>query len=94
MSPALGKIILEIRLGILDVKDNYHGKHKDTICRNCNTQIETTKHFIECLSKNDPNLIEYMERLWKLENMEHLDKIASHILQLMENNQYFEYKMI
>ena len=94
MSPAIGKIILEIRLGVLDVKDNYHGKHKDTICRNCNTQKETTKHFIECLSENDPNLIEHFEQLWKLENMEHLDKIASHILQLMENNQYFEYKMI
>ena len=94
LSPAKAKIILEIRLGILDVKENYHGKHKDTTCRNCNQQNETTEHFIRCLSGNDPTLIEYMDQIWKLENLEDLDKLASKLLQLMENNQHFEYKMI
>ena len=94
MPPPIAKIVMEVRLGVLDVKENYHGKYKDTICRNCNQQNETTKHFISCISQNDPNLIENMEQIWKLENMENLEKTARQILQLIENNQHFEYKMI
>ena len=93
MTPEQAKIILEIRLGILDVKDNYHQKYNDTTCRNCKNHKETSKHFIECMTP-DNNITKNIEQIWKMENLEQLKEIANHILHLMETNQHFEYKMI
>ena len=94
MSPEQSKIILEIRLGILDVKDNYHHKYNDTTCRNCKEQIETAIHFIECNTQDNHEITQHLEQIWKIENIETLKQVANHILQIMEENEHIEYKRI
>ena len=95
LAPDIAKIILEIRLGMLDVKENFHGKHKDNICRNCEKEKETSEHFIKCLtSRENEGPEQHFNEIWELKNIQHLEEIGTHILNLMENNPHFEYKMI
>ena len=94
LTPQRAKIILEIRLGILDVKDNYHGRYPDTACRNCFKEKETAEHFIKCLTKEQKGPIEHLQEIWKLENIKNIQEIADHCIHLMTNNNYIEYKTI
>ena len=94
LTPEKAKLILEIRLGILDVKDNYHGKYKDTICRNCSKETETAKHFFKCNSQETLGPIENLEEIWKVENMKTLNQVAEHCLKILERNDFIEYKTI
>ena len=92
LTPEKAKLILEIRLGILDVKENYHGKFQDNTCRKCKKEIETAEHFFKCNSKD--SAIENLDEIWKLENINKLEEVAEHCLKLLEENEYIEYKKI
>ena len=94
LTPEKAKLILEVRLGILDVKENYHGKYQDTICRNCSNEIETAKHFFECNTQELTGPIENIEEIWKLENMKSLKEVAEHCMKIMEMNEHIHYKTI
>ena len=94
LNPQKAKIILEIRLGILDVKENYHGKYTDTLCRNCKKEIETATHFIQCMTNDKSGPIKYLPEIWSLDSIKNLEEIADHCLQIMTNNEYIEYKTI
>ena len=94
LTPQRAKIILEIRLGILDVKENYHGKYQDTICRNCLKENETAEHFIQCLTREKEGPIKHLKEIWKLENIKQLEEIANHCLHIMINNKHIDYKTI
>ena len=87
-------VVLEIRLGILDVKDNYHGRYTDTICRNCLKEKETAAHFIQCHTEEQKGPIEHLQEIWNLGNLKHLQEIAEHCLNLMTNNKHIQYKTI
>ena len=95
LSPIHAKIILEVRLGLIDVKTNFKNKHNDDKCRNCLTEIETTIHFITCLTSNeDKYKLDMYQQIYDLEDMAKLKIIAEHILMVLRNNNYFEYKEI
>ena len=42
------KNIMKIRLNMVEVKANFKGKYKDTICPACKKENETTEHVIKC----------------------------------------------
>ena len=94
LTPQRAKIVLEIRLGILDVKDNYHGRYTDTICRNCLKEKETAAHFIQCHTEEQKGPIEHLQEIWNLGNLKHLQEIAEHCLNLITNNKHIQYKTI
>ena len=94
LNPQRAKIVLVIRLGILDVKENYHGKQQDTICRNCLKENETAEHFLQCLTKDQNGPIKHLKEIWNLGNIKNLEEIADHCLHLMTNNKHFKYKTI
>ena len=52
--------IMELRLNMLDVKNNYKGQYEDEICVGCFEEPETTEHFLTCpkLLKLSGNQIE------------------------------------
>ena len=84
---------MEVRLGMIEVKNNYHNKFKDLRCRNCNKQDETTEPLIECLTpEKDKNKIDNLNQMWSLENCEKLLDVASYSRKIIKNNQFFEYK--
>ena len=92
LNPANAKLIMEIRLGLLDVKENYHHKYTDTICRNCNNETETSRHFIKCIAdEKDQHIIDNIDVIWNLKNDEKLTEISGYLLTLILNNPYFEY---
>ena len=93
--PRNAKIILEIRLGLLDTKVNYKNKHQDLICRKCNKENETNEHFLNCLtSEKEKNIMAKYQQILKIENMQELKEISNHIIKIVTNNPYFEYKQI
>ena len=93
--PRNAKIILEIRLGLLDTKVNYKNKHQDLICRNCNKENETNEHFLNCLtSEKEKNIMAKYQQILKIENMQELKEISNHIIKIVTNNPYFEYKQL
>ena len=94
LTPEKAKLILEIRLGILDVKENYHGKYQDTTCRNCSIEVETAEHFFKCNSQPTKGPAENIEEIWKLENLKILEEVAEHCLNVLENNEYIDYKTV
>ena len=87
------RIVMQVRLGMVDVKTNFKNKHKDTKCRNCQTEEENTEHFIECLTPEDQKYkISNFHEFWSLQNKNNLQKIASHTLKVLKENTIFEYK--
>ena len=42
------KRIMKVRLNMIDLKANFKGKYKDTVCVACKTETETTEHVIRC----------------------------------------------
>ena len=42
------KKIMKFRLNMTELKSNFKGKYKDTICPACEEEEETTEHVIEC----------------------------------------------
>ena len=95
LSPIHAKIILEARLGLIDVKTNYKNKHNDDKCRNCLTETETTLHFITCLTcSEDKYKLAMYQQIFDLKDITKLKIIAEHILKILRNNNYFEYKEI
>ena len=94
-SPRIAKIVLEIRLGLIDVKTNFTNKHEDKICRNCNNEDETTKHFIECLtSEENKTKLKHYDQIYQMKNMKDLKEAAEHIFETLINNKFFTYKEI
>ena len=93
--PRNAKIILEIRLGLLDTKVNYKNKHQDLICRKCNKENETNEHFLNSLtSEKEKNIMAKYQQILKIENMQELKEISNHIIKIVTNNPYFEYKQL
>ena len=95
LSPIHAKITLEARLGLIDVKTNFKNKHNDDKCRNCLTETETTLHFITCLTcSEDKYKLAMYQQIFDLKDITKLKIIAEHILKILRNNNYFEYKEI
>ena len=95
LSPRYAKIVMEVRLGIVDVKANYKNKHQDLICRNCHIQEETTEHFIRCLTKpEDKNILNLYPEIYQLNDIKAIMKISGHIFTILTNNEYISYKEI
>ena len=42
------KEIMKLRLNMSELKSNFKGKYKDTICPACEEKEETTEHVIQC----------------------------------------------
>ena len=86
---------MEIRLGLLDTKVNFKNKHEDLLCRNCQKENETSEHFVKCLTQEiDKNIIEKYEQILKIDNMNDLKELSNHLLKIITNNSYFEYKKV
>ena len=86
------KVILETRLGLIDVKTNYHNKHIDEICRNCQTNKETMFHFIDCLTSTEKKgIMDKFQAIWDLDNIETLKEISDHIYNILKDNPFFDY---
>ena len=95
LPPKNAKIILETRLGLIDVKTNYHNKHTDSICRNCQKEKETTYHFIECLTPAEmKKIMEKFQVIWDLDKIEDLKEISDHIYNILRENSFFDYAEI
>ena len=47
------RIIMEIRLNMIDLKMNFKGMYEDTTCVGCFQTEETTEHFFECPKYNE-----------------------------------------
>ena len=95
LNPRNAKIILETRLGMIDVKTNFPNKHENKICRNCQEQEETMEHFISCLTpEQDKYKLQYWDQIYQMSNLNELKVIAEHIYDLLSNNEYFKYKEI
>ena len=95
LCPRYAKIVMEVRLGIVDVKANYKNKHQDLICRNCHIQEETTEHFIRCMTKpEDKNLLNLYPEIYQLNDIKAIMKISGHIFTILTNNEYISYKEI
>ena len=87
------KIIMEVRLGMVDVKSNYRNKHEDSLCRECGREEETVEHFIQCQTKHSQkHKMKNFHEFWSLHNMENLKNIANHTLNILTNNPHFVYK--
>ena len=91
LKPELAMAILQIRVGVLDVKENYHAKHEDKKCRNCDNEDETAEHFIKCLAKMNNTEIEF-ENIWSLTDNNKLDRVAQQVYKILKNNKIFEYR--
>ena len=95
LNPRNAKIILETRLGMIDVKTNFPNKHENKICRNCQEQEETMEHFISCLTpEQDKYKLQYWDQIYQMSNLNELKVIAEHIYDLLSNNEYIKYKEI
>ena len=74
------KKIMRIRLNMIELKSNFKGKYKDTLCPACEAEAETTEHVLKCreyqkLTKHDlnPEIIEEGGGISKnVENMQWL----------------------
>ena len=51
-------IIMKTRLNMLDLKANYRGKYKDSMCTMCRSEEETTEHILNC------------KKVWKIAGQE------------------------
>ena len=92
LPPKNAKVILETRLGLIDVKTNYHNKHIDEICRNCQTNKETMFHFIDCLTSTEKKgIMDKFQAIWDLDNIETLKEISDHIYNILKDNPFFDY---
>ena len=91
LSAEKAKVILEMRLGMLNTKENYKGKFKDTKCRNCKKENETTMHLLNCITENKSDL-EHLDQVWKLDDMVKLNRLASHLCSLVNENEHLEYQ--
>ena len=77
-------IIFKARTRMLDIKNNYKNKYKDTMCRGCKNEIETQEHILnECpnFHKNEKTKI-LQEDLYS-ENKKELVETAKMLRQLM-----------
>ena len=93
MQPEEAKIIMEIRLGMVDVKTNYKKKYDDTTCRQCGKEEETAEHFLKCLTPpNQKHKLKDFNEIWSLKNIEKIKIVANHTLSIIKNNPHFEYK--
>ena len=51
LPPHVVRRAFEVRLGMLEIKENYKNKYKDNmLCRKCKEENETLKHIFECTS--------------------------------------------
>ena len=95
LSPRYAKIIMEVRLGIVDVKVNYKNKYENLICRNCLKEQETTEHFFRCLTppENQQKINLYGE-IYQLNDIKALKVISEHLYKIITNNEHISYKEI
>ena len=87
------KLIMEIRLNMLDLKMNFKGMYDDTVCTGCFAEEESTEHFLQCKKymeltqhnikttniEEDIKSTEWLIRMAK--QMETLQKVRKHRLQ-------------
>ena len=95
LSPRYAKIIMEVRLGIVDTKVNYKNKYENLICRNCLKEQETTEHFFRCLipPENQQKINLYGE-IYQLNDIKALKVISEHLYKIITNNEHISYKEI
>ena len=94
-NPRTAKIVLEIRLGLIDVKRNFQNKHEDSLCRNCINEEETTEHFIKCLSNEETlSKLQSYDQIYKMNDLKNLKETAELIYEIIANNKFFTYKEI
>ena len=94
LPPQLSRMLLLIRLGMIDVKENYHNMYRQNMkCRNCSKDDETFKHFITCLATEEQKKIieKYYNNIWTLENLEH-GGLVGIVYKIIKNQKYFEYR--
>ena len=78
-------LIFKARTRMLDIKNNFRGKYKDTKCRNCNQTTETQEHILEECKEGDH--ITLRVRKWEIftDNVIILKNSARKINIIMEN---------
>ena len=92
INPNHARAIMNIRLGMIEVKENFHGMFEDTTCRNCKDQVESSEHFIRCIAEDgEKEELQNFEQIWSLENLELLKSVASTVYKILKNNKYFVY---
>ena len=86
------KIIMEVRLGMIDVKVNYKNKYQDTICRNCGIETETAEHYINCRTeKQDKKAMENWHEIWTMSSIKNMNKVAHHALKVLKSSPHITY---
>ena len=93
LNPQEAKLILDIRLGMLQVKENFHNMHEDNICRICKVEIEDSKHFINCTAKiaGEEQNLQNLNEIWSLNEISNLIEVAPVLYKVIKNNKIFEY---
>ena len=94
LNPQEAKLILTIRLGMLQVKENFHNMYDDNLCRICKTEIEDSKHFIKCTAKKagEEQKLQNLNEVWTLNEISNLIEVAPVLYKVVKNNQTFEYR--
>jgi hypothetical protein len=78
--------IMQMRLNMTEVKANFKGKYKDTLCSACKKDEETTEHVIECeeYRKITGHTLETKQLKEAMDNLEWLEKACEVYEQIEE----------